>query len=413
MNNPRGKIESSKSKRVVFVPLFVIFMLFTVMPSGLHAESQECDGLETGERMKCKHGKFLDEQDKLITNLEINFGGIVPEEDFANLINAQKRAKKAKDRAKAKEFKMLTKKNPGPCNYAEADPEYQKGQYNEDGICDPGENCAVLPENDLDDNGVCKLKGKKKEVCLQVCGDISEDADVMEDDVDPEILSDWEETYDDVTKKMKLANETMENEGTTIRAMTTSLLTGFEPSDACKTSIDWLEYADILTMTILKQVAVGSRGIADIAERGCDQTGAGFNCASCCIIAETVASVAALTVETLDGIFSLVRWGVESASQSCLSSLSADLQGAKASLNIIEGSGAANGEQLGEVSSTISFLQEDVNEVKTSIDQLNQDVAGIMQQIIDLAAAMNAGFSNVNTILNTPQGQREDFPNNK
>jgi len=215
----------------------------------------------------------------------------------------------------------------------------------------------------------------------------------------------------------------MENNGEQITSMTKPLLgsntpmamgdplvTSYEPVAACQTSVDWLSFGRVLTMTIMKQISVGLRGIADIADKGCNQDAAGFNGASACIAFETAASVMALVVETTDGIFSLVKWGIDSTSQQCISTLSADLQETKATLGAIVTTSSNNSTQLGGIIADVQNLKTTTNNISAAVNSLNNSVNGVQQQINSLSGTTNTRFNEVNTILSTPQGHRPGFP---
>ena len=356
----------------------------------LYATTTDCDAYEdNGDRMKCKHGKLLEQQGMLIDKLGNHFGEVVPN-DIKRLKNAQARAENAEKRTTAKDFKKIGKKSPQSCDIAEIDEPRSDG----DGICEPGERCIEVDNDGIgNDDGVCKLKGNNKEVCLCIGG--GPDDEVMGDDTDPEYQADMEQSYDDVTKLLEAANETVEAEGEFLSAMAMSTLSGPEQSNPCAASADWLKYSEIMTLTILKQVAVGLRGIADVAERGCDQTGAGFNCASCCVVAEGLAAVAALAVETTDGIFQLIKWGVDSSKQSCMSSLYEDVHGNKASLTGIKAVlGPPPDPPIpGGMSQGVADLIDNVKALK--------------QQVTDLEKVMNTRFDETKEILLTPHGQRD------
>ena len=390
---------------VILCCYLAVLSVFTA-PS-VYAESSDCNELvDKGERLKCKHGTMLDEQKRVIDNLEYHFGEVVPPEDFERLKKAHGRAKKTKDRTTAKNFKSLGKKKPSTCDYVEL---LNDNKGNEDGVCDPGERCRELIGDGIgDEEQPCKLRGKNREVCEEIC---EGPEDELEGDIDEAYLDELEENYDEVTDQLKNANDTIENNGDMFSKVAKAMLTSYAPNASCQPSPDWLAYGEVLTMTILKQVSVGLRGIADVAERGCDQTGAGFNCATCCIIAEGAASVAALTVETVQGISDLIQWGVESTRQSCLSTVSADLQETKAKLTAVTAAASSNGNQLSGVILDINVIKNDIITLQASVNNLNKEVGNIRQQLSDLSEAMENGFGTLNTMMSTPQGQRPGFPN--
>ncbi len=398
----RHETKWSTQDRVMLASLLVFALFVTLLVSGIPAEAVECDGIsDSGERLKCRHGRVLEEQDRLINNLELNLGQVIPAEDIARLKNANNRAKKAKDRMTPKQFKSLAKKNAETCDLAE-------WEGDGDGICEPGEKCEeVMGDGIGNDDHICKLKGKNKEVCVEICAGSD---DTLEDDTDPAYLADVEENYDDVTKSLDAANDVLESKGQLMASMAASLLTAYEPADACKASADWLALGDIAVVTVAKVFSAGARGLADILERGCDQSAAGFNCATCCIVAEGAAMVNAVIVEVTDGVFNTIEWYVDTAKQSCMSSISADLQEIKATLGTVASTTSGTSNQLSSAATDIQTIKTTVNNLTTGVSSLSATVDGIQLQIGDMRGEMDLRFDEVYTLLNTPPGQRPDFP---
>lgn len=374
---------------------------FTAMP--VWAEPVDCTKTEIGDeddsgvRMKCKHGKLLEQQGLLIDKLALHFKDSIPD-DIERLKKAQGRAVKVKDRTSAKDFKKIGKKSPAMCEYAEAEVDAHK---DENDICGPGERCLEL---EGDGNGICKLKGNNAEVCACIEG--SSDDEILGEDVDSEYLDDLELTYDDVTLQLELANIKLDEQAPALAAMSASFLSESDSTNPCEPKPDWHKYGEVMTMTILKQAEVGLRGIADIAERGCDQTGAGFNCSSCCVIAETLASVAALAVETMEGIFKLKDWYDQSTKHTCLMTLYDDVLSNKSSLGSIESS-------LGPppVPPIPGGLNQGLANVINDMAELQKKVRLLNERITDFESMMNNRLDETKEILLTPHGQREKlFP---
>jgi hypothetical protein len=368
-NLRRWSIGAATANTVTVVAILAGALLVSVTPSRIEAETVDCTEItDVGDRMKCKHGGLLDEQKRVIDNLEINFGGVVSTDNFERLKKAHTRAKNANGRMDGKKYKSLGKKH--------KDNQNQNQNGNET------------------------------------------------DDTDLEFMADLEDNYDDVTKNTKAANDLMENNGEQLASLARPLLaanapsamagpmllTTYEPADACKTSINWLTYGRVLTMTIMKQVAVGLKGIADIAGKGCDQDAAGFNASVACIVFEGAAAVAALVVETTGGIFELVQWGVDSSNQQCVSSLSADLQETKATLGAVATTSSNSNNQLGGIVADVQNIKTTVNNLTGSVNSLSNSVNTVQQQVNNLSGSMNDRFNEVNAILNTPQGRRDMFP---
>jgi hypothetical protein len=394
--------------RLSKLTLLVCAMFFIFLSSGLRAEAAACDEItDNGERLKCKHGRVLGEQERMINNLETHFGQVVGADSIERLKKAHGRANKAKDRMNSKHFKSLAKKNPEMCEIAELSKAWG-GNGNENGICEPGELCEeVMGDNIGNDDHICKMKGKNREACVEICGG---GGDTMEDEADLASLADLEENYDDVTKSLEAANSALENGGPLMATMAGSVLSAYEPADACKASADWLSFANILTVTIMKQVSVGLRGIADIAERPCDQTAAGFNGAAVCAVVEGAATVMALVTETTEGIFRLVTWGVDNSKQTCMSSLSADLQETKVTLGTVASTTSGSSGQLTGVLTEVQNIKTTVNNLTTKINTLSANLEALQQRTTALSETMNNRFNNVETLLNTPQGRRDSFP---
>lgn len=350
--------------------VIAVAVISCISPPSLRAQTDDCSLItDVGDRMKCKHGAVLDEQYRIIGNLETNFGGIVNPDNFERLRKANTRAKNAHGRMDGKKFKV-GKKHPD-----------DQGQNNQNQSSNEG------------------------------------------DDTDLAVMADMEDNYDDVIKNIKAANDLMENNGDQIASMAEPLLAAgapvamagsvsasYAPVPACQTTVDWFTYGRVLTMTIMKQVAVGLKGIADIADKGCDQDAAGFNASVACIVFEGAAAGMALVVETTDGIFSIVKWGIDSSSQQCISTLSADLQEAKAKLSTVVSTSSGNTDQLNGVIADVQDLKAKTNNISTAVNSLNNSVNGLQQQITNLNGTMNTRFNETNLLLSTPQGLRTNFP---
>ena len=284
-------------------------------------------------------------QEQVVGSVQEGFGELLPAEDLERLNRMNERAKKTANRTSNKQFKQLARKNVKICETAEL---MGDGKGDEDGICEPGEWCEeVLGDNIGNDQQPCKLHGNKKEVCVEICDvtttrpftapEDDENYADMEDPIDAEAVQDWEEMYDDVTAQLGDIDELLQEDGKYLAELAAGMAFSRDPAEACAFSIDWFKYGQILALTISKQVTVGARGVADIAERGCDQTvPPGVNFGGACIALEGIAAVTAVITETLDGILNLVEWGFQNGSQSCMSVLSEDLQTAKQELATIK-----------------------------------------------------------------------------
>jgi hypothetical protein len=257
------------------------------------------------------------------------------------------------------------------------------------------------------------MKGKNSEACVEICdGD-----DTMEDDVDPKYLLDVEENYDDVTQSLAAANGVLEQNGQLLASMVGALVTASGPAESCSASTDWLGFAEALATMITKLAATWTRGLADLANIACGQDVAGFNGSLLCIPTEAAAAVQDFIADATEGAFGLVKVFADNSAQRCLGSLSADLQDAKttltdltATLGTVASTTSGSSNQLTGVVADVQNLQTTVNDLTASVAALRATVDAVTQQIADLFDATNKRFDAVETLLNTPLGQRPEYP---
>lgn len=401
-----------KSIKLMRVPMLIVSILLSVMASGLYAQTPECNVNDpvNGDRMKCKHGKLIEKQQALINSIDLHFGNLVSIEDLEAMQNAQDRAKNAKDRAKVKHYKNIGKKSQEPCEMAELPKDFdnKKPNSNGNGICEHGERCLEVNDDEIgDDDSICKLKGNKKEVCACVEGT---GEDVMDDEVDLEYQADLEDAFEETTNQIQLAIDTIEKDASAISARSLALHASADGStNPCAAATGYNDYDEILTMTILKQAAVTSRGVTDILERGCDQTGAGFNFQAVCIIAEGVTAGLMVAVETVDGIFKILDQEYQDVKNACLMELYDDVQANQKSLDQIKTVlGPPPDPSIpGGMAQGISDLLTDMSTVKSDVKFLKEEIPKIQTQITDLETLMIKRFDEVKEILLTPHGLRD------
>ncbi|HSL23086.1 MAG TPA: hypothetical protein VK886_16265 [Vicinamibacterales bacterium] len=391
------------------ITLLVCAMFFLFLPSDLRAQqppAEDCGSIaDSGERLKCKHGKVLDGQGRLIQKLETDFAQFIPADSIERLKRAHGRATRAKDRLHSKHFKSLGKKSPDPdaCKIKALATHDADG----DGECDPGDQCEELIGDFVgDERQPCKMKGKSPEACVEVC----EGDDTMEEDVDPQALEDAEENYDDVIESLAAANAVLEQNGPLMAFVAGSLLAADGPAAVCQASTDWLGVADALATRITKLASTWTRGLADLAQIACDQTVAGFNASVLCIPTEASAMALALIADTTEGVFTVLKVLADNSVQKCLSSLSGDLQGTKTTLDNLAATLGTVASTTSDSSNLLSEVEADVQNIQTTVDDLTANVNALRATVESLFEGMNKRFTNVETLLNTPPGQRPEFP---
>jgi hypothetical protein len=211
-----------------------------------------------------------------------------------------------------------------------------------------------------------------------------------------------------MTAKLERANAAIEKESHVLSAMSGELFNANPAVNPCEASANWHKYAEVLTMTIMKQVATGLRATTDIMERGCDQTAAGFNLQAGCIIMEGVTGAMMVTVDTMEGIFKLADWYNEATKNTCLMTVYDDLQATKGTLNGIKSvlGGPPDPPIVGGLGQGLSDLLTDMRAVKGDVEFIRIKVGNISTQITELEAVMTTRFDETRDILLTPHGRR-------
>ncbi|HJW27849.1 MAG TPA: hypothetical protein VJ508_01230, partial [Saprospiraceae bacterium] len=135
-----------------------------------------------------------------------------------------------------------------------------------------------------------------------------------------------------------------------------------------------------LTTGILRQVSVTARGLAGVANTGCQQTavalGFGGNGSAVCAVFQTAAAVLEVAYTTVDAIRLAEAGELSNATLACLQQVK------------------------GNMDNNFTTLMNQHNQI---MDNDNENTTKIMNRLEQLRAELV-------TILSTPQGQRSDFP---
>lgn len=339
-----------KTKANIFLYLFVILIVGIVSSPSW---SQECNQVDDAERFKCKSDKYNDKLDSVMEKMVNEDLGIFTENQKEALKNSKNRAKNESRRMKSEDFKNFGKKNNVDC-YVQEVIDDQIG--NDDGICKTKgpnkEDCEEVKGDQIgNDDGICE----KKEICVEVC--IKED-----DDLDVDKMKDAETTLEDGLSLLEDLDMIVDNtvEMANIQQnYAESVITGDgEDSDECSNVYSGHErkfsHADIQGTLAASQVA---KAIADGCRDGCTQTTFGFNCRAFCLAAGIAENALAAVAE-----------GFELQDDVVTSS------------------------ELDKVASCVEKLGSDSNQMQDDITEIRN----LINDVIDL--------------LNTPQGQRLEFP---
>lgn len=336
-NSGARERSADRRTRSLHLPMtgLALFALLALGPvPAAWAQPVDCESLvDGGERLKCKHDKVIAEQEKLVGNMKSEYGGTIPDETLDRMEKAHNRSKRHADRMNAKHFKMLTKKQNLVCDTKEL-PADMGGNGDGDGICRGNERCEEVVGDQIgDDIQPCDRKGRDKEVCVQVCGDGSEDVTTSrffavrtetEEDTDPELQADLEESFDDLAGQLSDLNGLLVDNAPAFRALVAEISAARGASDVCKFQADW-HSVSIPFLSAAKFLNAIARGIADVGERFCDQTAAGFNSAAVCALMEGVANLANVIVVGYEGVLDGLRATTQDDTGACLEDMSADL----------------------------------------------------------------------------------------
>ena len=339
------------------VKMFVATLCFLLGVVGLALgecdPTVDCDScLTKGERMKCKFDALSNEGSTLLDQLnKPPFESIQTQASLDGLQRSKDRLEKEKGRLQADDFRLLTKKKETSCQIMEA--------VYEDGICGPGEDCAeVIGDGIGNDDGICHPKnGKKREVCAQICDDEASLQD--EENIDEDLSTELEGVFEEMKGHAKEMNNSLQE----VSKLMSTLEVSEDPNDPCPLDTQGLSRVSSLLYLAARTAAVSSRGGADIAERLCDQQVI-MNCAACCAPGEVIAGALEAAWTAIEITESTINSSTIDTALTCVSKLKA----------------------LGSDNTTkLIQMENDLKEMeKTQI------------MMID--------------ILNTPQGQRENFP---
>jgi hypothetical protein len=279
------------SQRFGFSSVLLLFLTFALwgLPQDARAQCDSelgCSGCATkGEKLKCKFDSMMEEGMKTIDELQKPpYDTLLPPAQVEGLARTRENLDRGKSRLQSDDFHLLAKKRETACQLVESSA--AGASHNGDGVCDSKhEDCAeVIGDSIGDDDGICwPLKGKKREVCVQICDE--EAALQDESNVDDEKATELEAIYDNLVEHSKEVNEELPQAAAMIlRTQATS-----DPTDPCQIDAQGLSRSSAVLRSVARGAAVGARGGADISERLCDQVAFGFNCAGCCAPGEAIA----------------------------------------------------------------------------------------------------------------------------
>lgn len=321
MPNLSGTGLQSKRSRLIWQTGYMLAAVVllslgaTAMAWGQCDPTSDCDSCATkAERMKCKFDAISNEGMLLLNQLqEPPFAELQTPASMAGLNRSKDRLEREKGRMQAQDFGLLTKKKETSCQIVEA---MKDGDGNEDGMCDPGEQCAEAMGDGIgNDDGICwPMKGKKREVCAQIC---DEEATLQdENNIDDDLSAELEGVFEDMTGHAKKMNQSLREVASLVNAFDTYNL----QADVCPLDTLGLSRTSTTLYQVARGAADGARGGADIAERLCDQQ-VMMNCAACCAPSEILAGALQAGWTAIEITESTINSSTIDAALSCVAKL--------------------------------------------------------------------------------------------
>jgi len=283
-----------------FTVMVGVFMV-SLPPGASAAPRKTCDQADAGERAKCKFDNVNAQLSETIDNLtgpDVDF--LTPKQK-EHLKNARNRSLRKTGDIPAEDFKKLSKKRDAECETREIIGDVEAGKDtngngecdgselcigDEDGICTPDERsqggCAeALGDGIGDDDGKCENKGKYDEACVMIC-----DPDTVvrrEGNHDEAEGFDVEQSLDDTTELLESVGPAVASLAEREAALeAATALVGNSTSACAELEVNTRQF-DYVTMQGMTAGASAAKLAADICDDACGQTSMGWNCKAVCM----------------------------------------------------------------------------------------------------------------------------------
>ncbi len=336
-----------------------IFPCLIFMVSILPALAVKPDPTEINERLNLKFEALNESLSGLVDQAVVENADIFTPAQRDHMLKARGRANRSRQRVhEAGGLKRLARKGKLECVVNEI---FGDNIGNDDGICEKGEMCEEIVGDGIgDEDGKCEWKFcGKKELCVENC---DEDAvDEVGDNYDMEAADDIEGSIDDVTNILDDASFMLEVRSQQMAVMA-AIKQAVDPNDKCALLPVARQrshtYGELQAMLAAANVATMAYNSCD---SGCNQDAFGFNCSAVCIVLAVASGI------------------VDTISDAC------ELQ-------------------------DDTVTAEQVDAACECLNQMGDEISGLKEQLGDLSDMVEERFNEVVELLNTPQGQRPEFP---
>jgi hypothetical protein len=374
---------------------FVLLMTFVLISAAMAAPPvpDACDQQDSGERIKCRFNNIVVQQRAAAQMISTHPN--VPAGHKDALMKQVERAGRAQGKATPADYKQLTRKAKPACQILEIAGD---GMGDDDGVCTGNEDCAeVIGDQIGNDDGICRPRnGRNRETCVEICDEEAINADAANFDDDPALPSlgrDVEEELDGITGQYVELNQALEQD-TQLRAAAGILSAHGDP---CATVFAARTNTNVLAVIV--GVATGLRVGADIAERFCDQSVFGTNTAAVCAVIEGIAGAGAITSTAFMFGDSVTDSDTLDATFGCIQNIQSSVGAVQTTLNSVQTSVGGGNQALVAIQAQMTAFQQQIDAVQSRLDVLRQQVDEVNSQVLE-----------VNRLVNTPQGRRDEFP---
>ena len=345
------------NRRTIATVITIVIALMSNSTSQA-APPADCAQQDSGDRLKCKFQNIIEQQEESASKLSSM--GNIPADRTDKLMRQVGKTMSTNSRTEPADFKQLTKKGQTQCDIVEL-LGHAQSNGDGDGICTGNEMCEEDNADQIGNNdSVCSpKKGKKREMCLQICDTEAVRGNPNNFDDSPGSRgADFEEVLDDITADYLELNNDLDQSVAVMASFAAQA-----SSDSCGAVLNARPTDKQLDNSFM--AAYIAENLAEQADNICNLDAAGFNVAVACIVTDGIFIVAKGIADTITSANDSVDSQTIDATLACVAELKATADEQANQLNAID------------------------SKLNTTLEMLNETIE----------------------LLTTPQGQRDGFPN--
>jgi hypothetical protein len=354
------------------------------------------------DRLKCRHDAVAEQLEFMATavfNENTPLGKELTRGQLGQVKSAKAKAERSRNKSAKEDFKKLSKgeakSNKNSCHLVPF--RTQDDLTPKDGICDweQGIDNALCAAIELDTDGnlqACnplkKNKGKKKDgvidlECDQICD--PEESQTADEEVQMQAEAQAiEASYDAAEDELQDMNNGLENLNHVLS--TSPVNSSLATTNSCAEP-STLPEGLAVAASVLRVSAVTAHGVANVAGKGCNQVavafGFGGNGSIVCAVLEGAATVVEIAYTVVDEVLKAKTDELQSSTFACLQGMKDSTDAGFAMLS-------------GQHANIMANDNKNTTEITNQIEAVRQELNTKLDQAI--------------LLLNTPLGQRGEFP---